>query len=189
MISRIAAIVTFCIFLFSCKAEESEYKNYGTPLAELLETREINQNDISIHIDKSDYKLSILYDTLIVKEYPVVFGKNPVDDKLRQGDECTPEGIFNMVSKYPHKSWSKFIWINYPTGDSWRKHNEAKREGSIPENAKIGGEIGIHGVPQGMDNLIDLKFNWTLGCISMKNKDINEIYPFVSKTTVIVIKK
>ena len=105
------------------------------------------------------------------------------------GDRCTPEGLFYMVSKYPHESWSKFIWINYPNEDSWEKHNQAKHEGIIPENAKIGGEIGIHGVPKGMSRLIDLRLNWTLGCISMKNNDVNEIYPYLSETTEIVIRK
>jgi murein L,D-transpeptidase YafK len=54
-------------------------------------------------------------DTIIIKQYPVVLGGNPVDDKLLQGDLCTPEGNFLIHAKYPHKSWEKFIWINYPT--------------------------------------------------------------------------
>jgi len=56
-------------------------------------------------------------------------------------------------------------------------------------NAHIGGEIGIHGVPHGMDFIIDMKYNWTLGCISMKNKDIDEIYPYITKATIIEIRK
>jgi murein L,D-transpeptidase YafK len=176
-------------FIVSCNAQEENYINYKLGLSEVIESYDIDRNEISVLIDKSDYKLCICVDTLILKEYPVVFGKNPVDDKLRQGDKCTPEGTFNIVSKYPHKSWSKFIWINYPTPESWKKHNSAKRNGQIPEDSEIGGEIGIHGVPKGMDNLIDLKINWTLGCISMKNKDVDEIYPYISKSTAIVIKK
>ena len=53
-------------------------------------------------IDKSDYKLSIRIDTLVLKEYPVVFGKKENNDKLMQGDKCTPEGHFKIISKYPH---------------------------------------------------------------------------------------
>jgi lipoprotein-anchoring transpeptidase ErfK/SrfK len=94
-----------------------------------------------------------------------------------------------MISKYIHKSWSKFIWLNYPTVESWKKHNQARSEKIIPANAGIGGEIGIHGVPNNMNNLIDLKYNWTLGCISLKNKDVDEIYPYISKTTKITIRK
>lgn len=144
---------------------------------------------ISILIDKSDYTLQIFVKDTLVKTYPVVFGGNPVDDKWRQGDECTPEGIFKINSKYPHKSWSKFIWLNYPTQDSWKKHNQAKKEGLIPSNAKIGGDIGIHGVPEGQDFAIDKRINWTLGCISMKNAAVNEIYPFIDSSTQITIQK
>lgn len=163
--------------------------NYGLPIAKLIDSLGLQQASLSLLIDKSDFKLSILSDTVILKEYPVVFGGNTVDDKLMEGDQCTPEGIFYMRSKYPHKSWSKFIWINYPTEESWVKHNKAKKDGLIPGNANIGGEIGIHGVPKGMDKYIDIQYNWTLGCISLKNKDINELYPYITNTTIIEIQK
>lgn len=144
---------------------------------------------VSILIDKSDYQLQVYAADTLVKTYPVVFGGNPIDDKLREGDQCTPEGTFKMKSKYPHKSWSKFIWINYPTADSWRKHKQAKADGIIPQNARIGGEIGIHGVPKGTDVMIKTGVNWTLGCISLTNADVNEIYPFITGKTNISIQK
>ena len=175
--------------VFSCQAQNRNYINHDRTLTEILQSNRFDKEKISVLIDKSDHKLSIKLDTILLKEYPVVFGHNPVDDKLMQGDGCTPEGIFLMISKYPHKKWSKFIWINYPNDASWKKHNQAKKEGKTPKDAKIGGEVGIHGVPKGMDYLIDLKYNWTLGCISMKNKDVDEIYPYITKSTVIEIRK
>lgn len=178
-----------CLALSSCGFNRNDYLNNELSLKKLIDSLAIKKSSLHVLIDKSDYKLYILSDTIIVKEYPVVFGDNPIDDKLRQGDQCTPEGTFCMVSKYPHKEWTKFIWINYPTNDSWMKHNKAKQDGTIAKDAKIGGEIGIHGVPKGMNKLIDLKYNWTLGCISLKNKDVNEIYPYITKTTKIVIRK
>ena len=159
------------------------------PLQRQLIHFNIDKSKISVLIDKSDFRLYVRYNEIVLKEYPVVFGKNTTDDKLMQGDNCTPEGKFNIISKYPHKEWSKFIWINYPNDKSWKKHNAAKKEGRIPRNAQIGGEVGIHGVPKGMDFLIDAKFNWTLGCISLKNKDVDEIYPFITKNTLIEIRK
>ena len=79
----------------------------------------------------------------------------------------------------------KFIWINHLTEVSWRKHNKAKNEGVIAEDSNIGGEIGIHGVPERYDTAIDYKQNWTLGCISIKNKDVNEVYSILNKEIVI----
>ena len=189
-IIKLRQFYIYVLFIItSCNAQETDYKNYKLDLPEIIESYDLDKQNIWINIDKSDFKLYIKVDTIVLKEYPVVFGKNTVDDKLREGDGCTPEGTFNIISKYPHKSWSKFIWINYPNQESWKKHNTAKIEGKIPRDSNIGGEIGIHGVPNGMDKLIDLKTNWTLGCISMKNKDVDEIYPYISESTVIVIQK
>jgi len=169
------------------KAQSGTYINHKLPLSDIITSRGLSADSLSILIDKSDYKLTVLIGDQIIKEYPVVFGGNPIDDKLRQGDGCTPEGDFHMISKYPHKSWSKFIWIDYPTSDSWRKHNKAKKEGRIPGNADIGGQIGIHGVPKGTELMISQRYNWTLGCISMTNRDVNELYPYIQKHTLIRI--
>jgi len=183
-------LIIICIAsISSCYSQNNRYINYKTDLNDIIELNNYNKEKISVLVDKSDYKLTLLLDTLIIKEYPVVFGGNPIDDKNMQGDECTPEGNFKMISKYPHKKWSKFIWIDYPNNQSWIKHNTAKNNGEIPKDAKIGGQIGIHGVPKGTDSMIDFKINWTLGCISMKNKDVNEIYPYINKTTKILIRK
>ncbi len=163
--------------------------NKGVALQHIIDSLKINTDSIKVLIIKSDYELSLWYGKEKIKNYPVVLGFNPVDDKRREGDGCTPEGFFHIKDKYPHRSWSKFIWIDYPTADSYRKHNEAKRKGKIPKSAKIGGDIGIHGVPEGCDNYIDDGENWTLGCISLKTKDINEIYEIFSKATIIEIRR
>lgn len=184
--------LTNIIILFlalACNAQEKNSIGQELSLTEAVDSFKIDKNKISILIDKSDYMLYVRVNDQILKEYPVVFGKKDNEDKLMQGDKCTPEGKFKMISKYPHKEWSKFIWINYPNDDSWSKHNAAKHEGRIPENAQIGGEVGIHGVPKGMDFLVDTKFNWTLGCISLKNRDVDELYPYINKNTIIEIQK
>jgi murein L,D-transpeptidase YafK len=177
------------IFSFSMAENEKIIIKSQKPLKFLVDSLKINSQSLKFLIDKSDYELSVWHDSTKIKSYPVVFGRNPVDDKLMEGDRCTPEGKFKMISKYPHSWWSKFIWIDYPTVDSWRKHNDAKTKGKIPAKSKIGGEIGIHGVPDDSDYLIDEKKNWTWGCISLKTKDINEIYPYFNKNTVIEIVK
>lgn len=190
MKKNILNTVLIIVICSSCNSQDlRNYENYGIPLEILFDSLEIQKSKLSLLIDKSDYKLSILYNETVVKEYPVVFGGNPIDDKLKEGDQCTPEGKFNIVSKYPHKDWSKFIWIDYPTEVSWNKHNRAKAEGTIEKDSKIGGEIGIHGVPKGFNSAIDYKQNWTLGCISLKNKDIEEIYAFIEKDNDIIIQK
>ena len=163
--------------------------NENRSLAFLIDSLQVKQHNISIHIDKSDFVLSVMDIDKVIKQYSVVLGTNPIDDKRIQGDRCTPEGTFHIVSKYPHKNWRKFIWIDYPNEESKRKFKEAKSKREIPKDAKIGGEVGIHGTPEGGDYLIDNKVNWTWGCISLNRKDVDEIYPYIKKSTEIIIEK
>lgn len=182
--------IALLVLLTCCNGFSSgDLLNYSLSLNGIVDSLNIEPGNIYLHVDKSDYVLSVMADTVILKQYPIVLGGNPVDDKLRQGDQCTPEGEFKVRTKYPHKSWDKFIWIDYPNEQSWKKHRRAKQEGNIEEYDKIGGEIGIHGVPKGTDEIIDLGMNWTLGCISLKNKDINDFYPMIRNGTVVIIQK
>ena len=184
-LSTIALLLLTCCNGFSTR----DLVNYSLPLDGIMDSLDFDQGQIYLHIDKSDFVLTVMADTIILKQYPFVLGGNPVEDKLRQGDLCTPEGKFLVKAKYPHKSWDKFIWIDYPNENSWKKHRQAKQEGIIEDYDKIGGEIGIHGVPKGTDEIINLGMNWTLGCISLKNKDINDFYPMISNGTVVIIQK
>jgi murein L,D-transpeptidase YafK len=201
---RLKLIVTFLVGLSLCSCfrraeiplkedlvEDSNslprLVNYRIPLTKLVDSLKIEVTNLKIKITKSEYVLGVYNDTLLLKNYPVVFGPDPENDKLRRGDGRTPEGIFKLKSKYPHKTWSKFIWIDYPNEESWRKHDLAKKDGLIPVDSDIGGNIGIHGIPEGGDYAIDYRQNWTLGCISMKNADVNEIYPFIHPNIMIEI--
>ena len=188
----ILPITVLCSGLRSFAITEPSFKmpfNKEQSLKSLIDSLKIDVKTIRILIVKSKYELSVWSDTIELRKYPVVFGTNPVDDKLREGDRCTPEGEFKIRSKYPHKSWSKFIWIDYPNAASRAKHNDAIKNGLIPADSKIGGEVGIHGVPNNCDYVIDQRQNWTWGCISLKNKDIDELYDVVNSNTLIRISK
>lgn len=163
--------------------------NFMTPLERILDSLEINPLSLHLEIDKSDYTLGVCSGREILKQYLVVFGGNPVDDKLIEGDQCTPEGSFKVVTKYPHSIWSRFILIDYPNEASMRRFNEAKSAGLIPPDANPGGDIGIHGVPEYCDYAINIRDNWTLGCISLKNRDIIELYEYVNNNTKVIIRK
>lgn len=137
--------------------------------------------------DKSDYLLSVLHDKLIIKQYPVVLGRNPVDDKAYEGDHCTPEGTFKVQQKYEHEKWSRFIWFDYPNEISVQKHQEAKEAGLVPADRGSGGQAGIHGVLPHNDFLIRYRINWTAGSVSLKNRDVEDFYPLVFNVMVVRI--
>ncbi len=156
--------------------------NYNKPITNI---DKLDKTKVSILVEKSKYRLTVYYDRQPIKSYSVVFGGNPVDDKLKEGDKSTPEGVFKIKDFYPHASWSKFLWLDYPNKYSWRKHFQAKLNGKINWHDRVGSEIGIHGTPD--NSLIDKKLNWTLGCVSLKNEDINELYQLVQKGTQVEI--
>jgi len=145
--------------------------------------------NISIVIDKSDYELSVYDDKGWYATYPVVFGNNSLADKKMQGDKNTPEGTFHIWLKRVHDKWCRFMALDYPNKESYEKFKQRKQRGEIPSNASIGGDIGIHGTWPHDDYMIDRYKNWTLGCISMKNDDVKEVYSFTNPGTKVTIRK
>lgn len=144
---------------------------------------------VSIVVDKSDYELSVFDEKGWYATYPVVFGNNSLDDKKMEGDKNTPEGSFKIANKRIHEKWHRFLGIDYPTKESRDRFNERKKRGEIPASASIGGSIGIHGTWPHEDFVIDKYKNWTLGCVSMKNADVGEIYGFAGPGTKVTIRK
>jgi len=144
---------------------------------------------VYIVIDKSDYELNVYDDKGWFATYPVVFGNNSLDDKKMEGDRNTPEGNFHIISKKIHDKWDRFIAIDYPTKESYEKFRERKLRGEIPANARIGGGVGIHGTWPHDDYIIDRYKNWTMGCISMKNTDVEDLYSYLPVGTRVTIRK
>lgn len=190
LMNFLIALLTTAINISCSSAISDDEVSYdNTDLKLILAENAIKTESLSVLIDKSDYKLSIINADTVVKWYPVVLGYNPVGDKMQEGDYKTPEGVFGIRDKYPHKNWHYFVWIDYPNAESWKRFEKRKKDGIISEDAKIGGEIGIHGTPEGGDYLIDQGKNWTFGCISLKRKHIEEIYPYLHKDIKITIQQ
>jgi murein L,D-transpeptidase YafK len=144
---------------------------------------------VYVIVDKSDYSLHVYDDIGWYATYPVVFGNKSLGDKMMEGDRNTPEGTFKIVSKYPHHRWHKFMKLDYPNQESWEKFNRRKALGLIPRNARIGGEIGIHGTWPNDNIVVDDYTNWTAGCVSLKNRDLDEVYSFLQPGTRVIIRK
>jgi lipoprotein-anchoring transpeptidase ErfK/SrfK len=144
---------------------------------------------VRIVVDKSNYEMYV-YDKLgWFATYPVVFGNNSLDDKKMEGDRNTPEGSFKIVNKRVHEKWDRYMGLDYPTAESLAKFNMRKRRGEIPSNASPGGGVGIHGTWPHDDYIIDNYKNWTNGCISLKNEDVEDLYSYVPIGTPVTIQK
>jgi len=157
-----------------------------------LNAANIDPDKVFLLIDKSDYRLYVYEDVTLRKIYKVVFGNRDQTDKQVEGDRRTPEGTFHILSKRADKSWSRFMLLDYPNEVSWQRFHERQSEGLLSANASIGGGIGIHGVEYDSgirDNYVEGRINWTLGCISMKNADVNELYDVLKVGTPVVIRR
>lgn len=110
--------------------------------------------------------------------YDVGLGRNGSLDKLSDGDNSTPEGKYRITKKIPNSRYHKALLINYPNEEDRRNFIRAKKKGLIPESARIGGLIEIHG--GGKDSM-------TYGCIAMDNSTIDYIFSLVPVGTPVTI--
>lgn len=144
---------------------------------------------VYIIVDKSDYELQVYDDEGWYATYPVVFGSKSIEDKMYEGDRRTPEGTFKVIAKRPHNKWNKIMMLDYPTRESWDKFNRRKQQGVISSDARIGGGIGIHGTWPNDNIVVDDYTNWTQGCVSLRNRDMDEIFSFIEPGTKVIIRK
>jgi len=130
---------------------------------------------------KSNKKMYLKNNNKILKEYNVVFGANPNGHKQYEGDERTPEGQYILDYKKSDSAYYKAIHISYP--------NEQDKQQAKAKGVNAGGQIMIHGQPNGLGRLAFLtqQFNWTDGCIAVTNKEMNEIWAMVDAGTPIDI--
>jgi hypothetical protein len=65
-----------------------------------------------------------------------------------------------------------------------------KQRGDLPNDAKIGGDIGIHGPPVRLDEEAKAtlkEHDWTLGCVALNEDEITEVARLVRDGTVVDI--
>jgi len=148
----------------------------------------MNHDSVMVYIDKEDYLLAVIYKRKRIRQYRAVFGPDRLHDKMQEGDRMTPQGWFKIVSKRPDSRWQRFMLINYPNDSSYARFHRRKAAGLIPKNARIGGSIGIHGTYPTGAGMVDLGIGWTDGCISLKPKDIEDLYRLVWPGTRVYIK-
>jgi lipoprotein-anchoring transpeptidase ErfK/SrfK len=149
----------------------------------------IKKDSITLIVDKSHYVLQVYYRRKLIRNYKAVFGPKPLERKCMEGDRCTPEGWFTITQFNPGSKYNKFMKLNYPNDSSYAYFNRLKEQKKIPTNAKIGGDVGIHGIWKGGDDMIELGVGWTDGCIALKNKDVDELYTMVTVGTRVLIRK
>ena len=129
-----------------------------------------------IVVNKADRKMYLLHHDQVVEDYKIRLGFAPIGHKQIEGDGRTPEGLYHIDRRNPDSKFHLSIGISYP--------NDADRAYAKSIGKEPGGDIFIHG--QKKPGKRD-KGDWTWGCISVTNRQIEQIYAMVRDGTPIQI--
>lgn len=139
-----------------------------------------------IVILKSIKKIYFLSQGRVFRVFDTAMGSGSLDGhKVRRGDGRTPEGLYFIDYKKSDSSYNLALHLSYP--------NEADRLYAKKFNLDPGSDIMIHGFPQlpidGLEpNLVRAIHpwkDWTQGCVAVSDREIEEIYSFVSVGTAV----
>jgi murein L,D-transpeptidase YafK len=130
---------------------------------------------------KSQRSLTLLSHGKALRTYKVALGGAPVGSKEQQGDHKTPEGHYILDRRNAKSRFYKSIHVSYPNEQDKRK---AAERGVSP-----GGDIMIHGLPNGFGWLASThrSLDWTDGCIAVTDAEMDEMWELVPDETPIEI--
>jgi len=148
-----------------------------------------------IYVYKEKRRLYVIQANVMVRDYPIGLGFNPVGDKESEGDGRTPEGDFLICRKDPVGRFNKALVLNYPD----RKHAEralfagilsplefkeiltaVERKAMPPWSGKLGGLLCMHAGEPYKDR--------TQGSIALYNSDMDELFNIASTGTPVHIR-
>ncbi|MEI4195682.1 L,D-transpeptidase family protein [Roseovarius sp. E0-M6] len=162
---RLINILAVMLTVLSLSACGSKFKTYNGP--------EVTH----VVINKGDRRMFLLHHEDVLKQYRVDLGFAPAGHKRIKGDGRTPEGLYRVDRRNPNSDFHLSIGIDYPNA---KDRAYARSVGKSP-----GGDIFIHGRPNGKKR--GLGPDWTAGCISVKDRHIEDIYAMVRNGTPVTI--
>lgn len=157
-----------------------------------------------IEIIKSKQTLLVKRGDKIARRFHVALGSGGPGDKRHRGDDKTPIGVYRIVKLKNDSKFFLFMLLNYPNvkdaffglkdkvinRTQFDEIIDAVKEGKVPpQNTKLGGFIGIHGIGQVDPERLAIHehYNWTQGCIALTNDQIEDLRHYVSVGTKVVI--
>ncbi len=162
IMSFIRAFLVIAI-AFGLSACSSKFRSYNGPQVTLVE------------VHKAERKMYLVHNTEVLKVYDIDLGFAPVGHKQFEGDGKTPEGVYYISHKNPNSNYHLSLGISYP--------NDTDRAFAEAAGKPTGGDIFIHGGPPRKNARPD----WTAGCISVSDKQIEVIYAMINPNTPIRI--
>ena len=172
-------------------------------LAVLLAAGKAVAADVHVLVDTSAGTLSVLQGEEVLRVFDdIAIGRYGVTDARTRGDNMTPLGYFTIGWITSKSRYHRFLGLNYPdlesasraffkgmiTKDEWLEIRRASKAGTRPpQNTRLGGMIGIHGVGAG-DATVHKDYNWTNGCVALTNEEIDQLLEWVKVGTRVEIR-
>ncbi len=131
---------------------------------------------------KARKRLTLYRNGRAVASYPVRLGFNGVQEKRYEDDGATPEGSYRVI-KVKDRGQTEFyraFLLDYPNVEDQRRFQSARRTGAIPAQARIGGNIEIHGEA-------NRQLSQTLGCVMLTNRQMDALFREVEAGTPVTI--
>lgn len=184
MLTRLAPAVATAALLAACAQPQAEVRpTAGARRVLPARTEPLPPPPQSVAdfvlVDKSDRTLWVYANGVEMRRYTgLQFGDAPQGHKQFQGDEKTPEGRYVIDYRNPNSRYHLSLHISYP--------NEADTAFAWSFNRSPGGEIFIHGQPNGYSGRV--QGDWTDGCIALSNAEIEELWRLVPNGTPIEIR-
>lgn len=137
--------------------------------------------DVELVVNKSARKIDLIEHGVMIKRYDISLGSTPVGHKIERGDGRTPEGEYEINCHYRKSEYHRALCISYP--------NDVDRRVAKEQGKRVGDNIMIHGRPNWSWMVPDIFFHgdWTDGCISVSNDDMDELWRRVPDGTKISI--
>ena len=161
------------------------------------------EDEVWILIDTKKAQLEIKKGNITIKVMEnIAIGRNGAGFKHRVGDDVTPLGTFRIGWINKKSPFYRFYGFDYPSPEiadeallsgllSKKSHtriiNAHKKDKVPPQNTKIGGQIGIHGLGNA-DPFIHQTMNWTHGCIAITNEQVDKLERWIKKGIKVKVK-
>lgn len=154
-----------------------------------------SQGTSVVIFDRSDHMLEVWSNGQKIYTCLGTSSKND-GDKVQQGDSRTPLGEFYICQKNTQSQYYKSLGLSYPDiphaqaglengiigQEDYNRIVSAIEQGITPPwDTALGGEIMIHGERNMQD--------WSQGCITISNEDIDAIWPLVEVGTAVIVQE
>ena len=178
--SKVLLLSLCCLLTAPAALADAGIQAWATP--ELRSDQPQPLRASRILVDKSERTLTLFSAGKPLRQYPISLGLNPRGHKQQEGDKRTPEGIYLIDFKNPDSAFYRSLRVSYP--------NERDRLAAEERGVEPGGQIMIHGTPNGrlIKTSNSYGYDWTDGCIAVSNAAMDEIWQLVEPGTLIEIR-